>query len=186
MGFDFSVMMESFNSPIVLGLIAFVILGILGGLTFFIVRNVRGGFGRMSRPKDVFQRCFCVTPSNNLVFYKLKVKDEYVEDESNMACHFLYSDALLPEKKTGVMWLPVVAQQSTPLYPFDEDLQKRRNKYAEDNIKQIAIKEDSKANMVAQYEAVKSVSAEMQKFGLVASFVILLLIILGVMITKLL
>lgn len=184
MGFNFDAMFAMFSNPVVIGLFVVVFSVIVFGLGYFIIRNVRGGFGRFTRPKDVFQRCFCITPSNNLVFYRLRVTDEYVDDEKNCASHFLYPDALIPEKKTGAMWLPIDAQASTPLYLFDEELQKKRNKNAAEHVKYIASKEDSRAITLAQAEVFKGQGMEMQKFSLVASFGLLLLIIIAVLITK--
>lgn len=186
MGFDFGAIGTLFSNPVVIVLFVAICVLIVFGFGYFIVRNIRGGFGRFTRPKDVFQRCVCITPSNNLLFYKLRVQDEYVDDEKNCGSHFLYSDALIPDKKTGHMWLPVDTQQSTPLYPFDTDLQKKRNKHAADHVSYIAAKEDSRAITLAQSEAFKGQGMEMQKFALVSSLAVLLLIVIVVLVTKML
>ncbi|GAG85245.1 unnamed protein product, partial [marine sediment metagenome] len=92
----------------------------------------------------------------------------------------------IPQIKTGMMWLPVDTQRSTPLYPFNPELQKKRNKYASDHVRNIAAKEDSKAITLAQTEAMQGQGMEMQKFALVAVFILFLLIIIVVLVTKLL
>ncbi|GAH12069.1 unnamed protein product, partial [marine sediment metagenome] len=56
MGFDFSAMGAAFSNPLVIGFLVIIFSILLLGFGYFIVKNVRGGFGRLTRPKDQFQR----------------------------------------------------------------------------------------------------------------------------------
>lgn len=185
MGFNFDAMFSLFNNPVIIGAFIFIILLITGLLGYIIIRNMRGGFGKLSRPKDVFQRCFCITPSNNLVLYKMRSDDEHVIDDKNMISHYIYPDALIPEARTGQMWLPVDIQAACPLYPFNPELQKKRNKDVEANISFIAAKEDAEHKTMAQYDANRSQNIGMQQFALVSVIIIFLIIAMIFTISKL-
>ena len=143
----------------------------------------RRGFGRFTRPKQVIQRCLSITSGNVLVFYKLSVRDgDYVMDDKATRGHFLFSDALIPERKSGHLYLPIDDRCGVPLYPLEPEKFPLRVKQVLKSIKYIAAMEDQRQRQEARGQADSGVKAEMQKFALVCAFGILLLIIIAIVV----
>lgn len=171
-----------FGNPVFIGIMGFTGVLLLALIIFVVVTSVRGGFGRFSRPKQVVQRCFCITSANVLVFFKLKVTGEYAIDVKNKAAHFMFGDALIAERRTGQMYLPIDDRASSPDYPLEPEVFKTRLAQAQKAMSFIAAVEDQKQQQEAVSNADTTASAEMQKFALVFSFGILLVIVLGILI----
>jgi len=182
--FNFGAIWAMLSNPIVLGGGGVIILGIFGLIAFFVITRMRGGFGRFTKPKDLVQRCISITAANTLLFYKLQICGDRVVDDRSQASHFLFSDALLPERDTGQLYLPIDDRAAVPHYPLEPELLKERYKQAQLAMKAIAAVEDQRQRQEAVADARKEQGLEMQKFALVCAFGILLLIVIGIFIIK--
>jgi len=177
---------QIFNSPLVLGVFLTIIVVIVATFMWLIIRNVRGGFGKLGRPKQLIQRCICITSSNLLCIYQLKIDDDFVTDPKNQAEYHLYSDALIPKHGTGELYLPLDTRSAVPLYLLEPERRAARVRQAATDLDFIADIEDEKASEIARQKAEKGNTIEMQKFALLAVMVILGLISIAIMIMKIL
>jgi len=184
LNFNFDAMWAMLSNPIVLGVGGIVILVVFGLITFFIISRMRGGFGRFTKPKDLVQRCISITSANTLVFYKLPICGDRVTDERNQADHFLFSDALIPERDTGQLYLPIDDRAAVPHYPLDPELLKQRYNQAKAAMKHIAAVEDQRQRQDANADARKEQNTEMHKFALVFGFAIALVVVIAIVVMQ--
>lgn len=174
-----------FTGKIMLFILAFVGVVVLIFAGFFILRWLRGGFGRFTKPSARYQKCVAITANNKLAFYNLEVVGNCVVDWDKRQWHILDPDALIPYLPTGEPYLPIDERDAIPLYPLKPD-EFRTKKVLElkTNLKSIAEEANRDARMKAQLMQYRADQIAQRNFMLLAAFGILALVVLIAIIMK--
>lgn len=173
-----------FQSKVILIVLAVVVLAIVVFAGFFILRWIRGGFGRFTKSNARYQSCVFITANNKLAFRNLEVLGNCVVDWASRLWYTLDPAALIPYLKTGEPHLPLDERDAIPFYPLRPDrVREEKEAWLQTNIKSIAEEENRDARMKAQQDTFRADQIAQRNFVLLASFGIFALVVLVIMIT---
>lgn len=181
---NFSSLGQIFSSPIILGVFGFVILVIFIVCGYAVYAWFKGGHGKFAKSQARYQKCISITGGNKLSLFNLKALGDYAVNEVTLGWHMLDPDALIPDLDTGEYYLPIDERDAIPLFPLNPELREQKEKELSQNLDKMA-----KGNCLATIARVTMVLKQEEEsarrnFALAASFGILLLIVGGVIATR--